>query len=130
MQASTKYLFYPLSGPGGRLAVHPISAKGRMPVHPTGLSAGSDIMDFAVDPFDDRIIYVACGDAKIRIFEIPENLTKADWQCRTVLEGMRTFQITDNLETAKTAERFNGQATGVATSPPHSRPAIINFGRP
>lgn len=71
LKANATYLFYPLAGPGGRLAVHPVKATGRLPLHPAALSAGSDILDFTLDPFDDSKVYVACTDGKIRAFSMP-----------------------------------------------------------
>lgn len=64
----------PLSGPGGKIAVLEISKTGRLPdgVIPT-LVQGSNVMDFAWDPFDDRRLAVACDDGIVKIWTIPAN---------------------------------------------------------
>jgi coronin-7 len=74
LKASDEYFFYPLAGPGGRLAVHSVAQKGRLPTHAPSLACGSDIVDFAFDPFDGKRVYIACADAKIRTFYVPERL--------------------------------------------------------
>ena len=86
LKVSGTHLFYPLAGPGGRLAVHPISAKGRLPVHAPSLACGSDIIDFVLDPFDERRVYLACQDAKIRVFRVPEQLEGDYGETEVVLD--------------------------------------------
>lgn len=72
LQANTKYLFYPLNGPGGRIAVHPVSAKGRMPTQAPTLTCGSDVIDFVTDPFNSGRLYIAASDAKIHVMRCPK----------------------------------------------------------
>lgn len=64
----------PLRGPGGKIAVFELKKPGRLPdgVVPVVLN-GAMVMDFAWDPFDTRRLAVACDDAKIRIWIIPES---------------------------------------------------------
>ncbi|GEM07388.1 coronin 7 [Rhodotorula toruloides] len=69
-QASSLYFFYPLAGPGGRLAFHPLARKGRLPVHPSCVSIGGTITDFAADPFDPNRVFVAGDDSAIRVFSL------------------------------------------------------------
>jgi coronin-7 len=87
LKSNTEYLFYPMSGPGGRLAVHALSDKGRLPTHPPTLACGSDIVDFVLDPFDARTVYIACSDAKIRIFNVPDTLDGDFGEPNAVLGG-------------------------------------------
>ncbi|GAA5898964.1 hypothetical protein JCM8208_005439 [Rhodotorula glutinis] len=71
LKASPSYLFYPLSGPGGRLAFHPLTRTGRLPVHPSCVAVGGTVVEFCVDPFDPRRVCVAGEDGAVRVFELP-----------------------------------------------------------
>ncbi|GJN89289.1 hypothetical protein Rhopal_002269-T1 [Rhodotorula paludigena] len=72
LKASPTYLFYPLAGPGGRIAYHPLSRPGRLPVHPSTLAIGGTVVEFAVDPFDGGSrAFVAGDDGAVRVFELP-----------------------------------------------------------
>lgn len=63
----------PLSGAGGKIAIFELSKTGRLPdgVIPC-LVNGSNIMDFQWDPFNPRLLAVACDDGMIKLWEIPE----------------------------------------------------------
>ncbi|GAA5897539.1 hypothetical protein JCM6882_003511 [Rhodosporidiobolus microsporus] len=84
LKATSLYLLYPLSGPGGRLAVHPLSQKGRLPVHPPALQTGATVVDFEVDPFVPNRVFVACDDGAVRVFELPKEgeVGKEGWEER------------------------------------------------
>ncbi|GAA6011893.1 hypothetical protein JCM10207_003421 [Rhodosporidiobolus poonsookiae] len=69
LKANSLYFFYPLSGPGGRLALHPLSSKGRLATHPAALQTGHTITEFEVDPFDPTRVFVAGDDGAVRVFE-------------------------------------------------------------
>ncbi|PWN51165.1 DUF1900-domain-containing protein [Violaceomyces palustris] len=71
--ANSKYLLFPLAGPGGRLGVHPVSELGRMPTLIPCFSAPSKLVDFAVDPFDERRVVTAHDDGSLRVWILPEN---------------------------------------------------------
>lgn len=89
LKASQEYFFYPLGGPGGRLAVHPIASKGRLPTHAPTLATGSDIVDFALDPFDSKRAYIACSDGKIHAYDVPTELGGDHGEARAILaDGM------------------------------------------
>ncbi|BGP70329.1 hypothetical protein NBRC10513v2_003688 [Rhodotorula toruloides] len=91
LKASSLYFFYPLAGPGGRLAFHPLARKGRLPVHPSCVSIGGTITDFAVDPFDSNRLFVAGDDSSIRVFWLPSNPDE-EWKEGEVLtEATRTL---------------------------------------
>lgn len=77
-QANRSFLFFPLGGPGGRLAVHPFSATGRLPTHIPAVVCGATIVDFEISPFDQRQVFVASDDSKIRVFELPEGGIEED----------------------------------------------------
>ncbi|GAA6027168.1 hypothetical protein JCM8097_002450 [Rhodosporidiobolus ruineniae] len=79
LKASSLFLFYPLSGPGGRLAVHPLSQKGRLPTHLPALQNGATVVDFEVDPFNPRRVVVAGDDGAVRVFEVPEAEGEEGW---------------------------------------------------
>lgn len=68
----------PISGPGGKIAIFELSKTGKIPdgVVPT-LVQGSNVMDFAWDPFDNDLLAVACDDGIIKLWKIPnEGLTE------------------------------------------------------
>lgn len=70
--ANTKFIAAPLGGPGGKIAIFSRDKPGKLPdgVIPT-LVQGSNIMDFAWDPFDDHRLLVACDDGIVKIWKIP-----------------------------------------------------------
>ncbi|PWN35471.1 DUF1900-domain-containing protein [Meira miltonrushii] len=69
---SRRFFALPISGPGGRLGVHPIESTGRLPLHFPSLNHGTPLIDFCFDPFnDDQIISIA-ADATVRLWGIPE----------------------------------------------------------
>ncbi|XP_049958997.1 coronin-7 isoform X2 [Schistocerca serialis cubense] len=71
--ANSERVAVPLSGPGGKIAVFEISRTGKLPdgVIPT-LVQGTNVMDFAWDPFDSSRLAVACDDGTIRLWLVPE----------------------------------------------------------
>lgn len=87
LKANTKYFFYPLAGPGGRLAYHAISAKGRLPVQTPCIGSGHDIVDFALDPFKDERVFIAGSDGKVRVFEVAEGKGDESTSAVITLEG-------------------------------------------
>lgn len=95
LRASQEFFFYPLSGPGGRLAVHPVVSKGRLPTHAPTLSSGSDIVDFVLDPFDPKRAYLACSDGKIHVFDVPAETSGDLAEATSVLsDGMdKLFEL-------------------------------------
>ncbi|BGP16134.1 hypothetical protein JCM10213v2_004128 [Rhodosporidiobolus nylandii] len=72
LKTTPTYLLYPLSGPGGRLAVHPLAQKGRLSTHVPALQTGAVVVDFEVDPFGGEKVFVAGDDGAIRVFELPD----------------------------------------------------------
>ncbi|GAA6016484.1 hypothetical protein JCM11491_002336 [Sporobolomyces phaffii] len=90
LKANSQFFFFPLAGPGGRLAVHPVAAKGRLPVHIPGLVSGSTIVNFELDPFDPTKVFVACDDDAVRVFNVPAGGIEGDYsQVATVLKDWR-----------------------------------------
>lgn len=90
VQASPLYFFFPLSGPGGRLAVHPISAVGRLPTLIPALVSGATVVEFELDPFDPTRVFVAADDSRVRVFELPSDgkgLAEDTTEVVKVLEG-------------------------------------------
>ena len=67
-------LAVPLSGPGGKVAVFEIKNAGRIPDGVTPcLVNGTNVIDFAWDPFDDSRLVCGLEDGSINIWRIPEN---------------------------------------------------------
>ncbi|CDZ97808.1 Tumor-specific antigen (contains WD repeats) [Phaffia rhodozyma] len=75
LQVTSSYLFFPIAGSGGRLAIQPMEKRGRLPLvgdfpH---FANGSDIVDFAVDPIgNESRVAVAGVDGGIKIWEVPQ----------------------------------------------------------
>ncbi|CAG9819814.1 unnamed protein product [Phaedon cochleariae] len=70
--ANPERVAVPLSGPGGKIAVFELSNTGKLPdgVIPA-LVHGTNVLDFAWDPFDDRRLAVACDDGLVRLWRVP-----------------------------------------------------------
>jgi hypothetical protein len=77
LRSSSHLAFFPVQGPGGRIGIHPLKKKGRMPVGGEGyVSGGVEVTDFAVEPFDraEGIRVALAGvDGNVRIWAIGEN---------------------------------------------------------
>lgn len=73
-QANYERVAVPLSGPGGKISIYELSKPGRLPdgVIPS-LVNGNNIMDFQWDPFNARLLAVACDDGCIKLWEVPES---------------------------------------------------------
>ncbi|XP_023703951.1 coronin-7 isoform X4 [Cryptotermes secundus] len=87
--ANRERVAVPLSGPGGKIAVFELSKTGKLPdgVIPT-LVHGTNIMDFAWDPFNCKRLAVACDDGTIRLWLIPEmGLAEPTNEPDTILAG-------------------------------------------
>lgn len=96
LKLSKHLMFFPIQGPGGRLAVHPLRKKGRMTTGGEGyLTCGSEIVDFAVDPFGDvdgngggARIAVAGEDGNVRMWSVPnEGVHGTGQEAEMVLKG-------------------------------------------
>lgn len=79
---------FPIQGPGGRLCVHPLSKKGRIPVGGVGyLSGGVGIADFDADPFGDLVV-LAGEDGVLRGWNVgPEGIEGAGPEPAKVVRG-------------------------------------------
>jgi WD40 repeat protein len=74
--ATSRLLLFPVSGSGGRIAVHDRQARGRMPLvgDVKTLEVGTELVDIALDPVEvDGALEVATAgkDGKIKIWSIP-----------------------------------------------------------
>lgn len=81
---------FPIQGPGGRICVHPLSKKGRLPVGGVGyLSGGVGLADFAADPFGSGVV-LAGEDGVLRVWSVgpegvegpgpePEKTVRGEW---------------------------------------------------
>jgi coronin-7 len=79
---------FPLSGPGGQIAVLELNKTGRLPQSMPFLQNTSTVMDFCIDPFDRNFIAIAGDDGKVKIFRVPEGgLTDIVKTPETVLQG-------------------------------------------
>ncbi|KAK2563477.1 Coronin-7 [Acropora cervicornis] len=72
-QVNRDFVAYPLSGPGGQIAVVSLTNPCRLPDAgmPT-IQCGSSIMDFTMDPLNKQKIAVACENGFVSVWEIPD----------------------------------------------------------
>ena len=64
----------PLGGPGGKVAVFDMNNCGRIPDGVTPcLVNGTNVLDFAWDPFDDSRLVCGLEDGSINVWRIPHN---------------------------------------------------------
>lgn len=61
---------FPIDGPGGRVCVHPLSRKGRLPNGGAGyLSGGVGLADFVADQFSNHVV-LAGEDGVLRVWKV------------------------------------------------------------
>ncbi|XP_050708848.1 coronin-7-like isoform X2 [Eriocheir sinensis] len=108
LAANRRWVAVPLGGGGGRLALLDHTAPGRVPegVTPSVVN-GTNVTDFAFDPFNVNSLAVACDDGRINLWTIPESGLKE-------LTNTPTDTLTDLTSNDKvTVLRFHPLATGV-----------------
>lgn len=88
-QVNQKFAAFPLSGPGGQIAVVPLDKPGRLP--DSGLpviQCGSGVLDFAMDPFNKQRLATACESGFVTVWEVPnDGLTETINNPFVVLKG-------------------------------------------
>ncbi|CAO0800763.1 unnamed protein product [Mucor circinelloides] len=78
IQANTKFIAVPLSGPGGRVGIINAEKPGRLPTHIPSVLCNSEVSNFKFDPFNENILVTVSIDNKIRVWEIPEGGIEED----------------------------------------------------
>ena len=74
IQVNLTRIAVPLGGPGGKVAVFDLKNCGRIPDGVTPcLVNGTNVLDFAWDPFDDGRLVCGLEDGSINIWRIPHN---------------------------------------------------------
>lgn len=83
---SSSLIVLPLSGPGGRLALHNVGQGGRLPAPLPEVSCGSVLGDFTLDRFDARRVITTSEDGKVRVWDVPqtEELGSLDSPSKTI----------------------------------------------
>lgn len=76
IKCTSSFFLVPIGGPGGKLGVHFLAQKGRLPTQLSALINGSNISAFEVDQLDPQRVYIAGEDGKVKIFRVPE----AQWE--------------------------------------------------
>lgn len=76
--ATSELLLFPVSGPGGRIAVHERTSKGRMPLvgDVRTIEVGTELVDWTLDPLevDGGLDVVTAGkDGKIKVWKVPKD---------------------------------------------------------
>lgn len=91
LAATPNLVFFPLQGPGGRIGVHSLKKKGRMPVGGEGyLSGGVEVTDFAVEPFtreQGTRVASAGEDGVVRVWSVGNDGTEGVTEPEHVLKG-------------------------------------------
>ncbi|KAG2181261.1 hypothetical protein INT43_008844, partial [Umbelopsis isabellina] len=72
IQANSKFIAVPISGPGGRVGIIATAKPGRLPTKIPCVLSGSSVVDFKFDPFDPNVLVTASEDDKLRIWQIPD----------------------------------------------------------
>lgn len=78
--ATDLFIAVPIAGPGGRIGIiytkdaGKPNAPARLPAQIPCLLNGSDVHDFAADPFDRNRIAAACDDGKVRVWKVAEGM--------------------------------------------------------
>jgi pantothenate kinase-related protein Tda10 len=85
---------FPIQGPGGRICVHPLAKKGRIPVGGVGyLSGGVGVADFAADPFGSNVV-LAGDDGVLRVWNVgPEGIEGPGPEPDKVVRGQNVDKI-------------------------------------
>ncbi|BEJ15558.1 hypothetical protein CspHIS471_0501630 [Cutaneotrichosporon sp. HIS471] len=93
LRVSPNLAFFPVQGPGGRLLVHPLSKKGRLPVGGVGfVTGGVALAAFAADPFSDRVV-CAGEDGVLRTWELPSDGVEGAGPEPTLVRGVGVERI-------------------------------------
>ncbi|PFX34280.1 Coronin-7 [Stylophora pistillata] len=122
-QVNQKFAAFPLSGPGGQIAVVPLDKPGRLP--DSGLpviQCGSGVMDFAMDPFNKQRLATGHNDKP--------NLVKYHPTASGVLASAAmdlTIKIWD-VEKAKDLITLTGHTDSTGQGPEGSRGARVFWG--
>ncbi|KAK8869948.1 hypothetical protein IAR55_000517 [Kwoniella newhampshirensis] len=93
----TPYLaFFPIHGTGGRLGVHPLAQKGRLPTGGKGyLTGGVEITDFDAELGPGGRVAVAGEDGIIRVWKVsPEGVHGVGPEPSQILKGQGIDKIT------------------------------------
>ncbi|CAO3703251.1 unnamed protein product [Rhizopus stolonifer] len=80
IQASSKFIAVPISGPGGRIGIIDAQKPGRLPTRVPCVLCGSEVTNFKFDPFDPYRLVTVSLDSKMRVWEIPEGGIEEDIQ--------------------------------------------------
>ncbi|KAI9207856.1 uncharacterized protein BJ171DRAFT_491716 [Polychytrium aggregatum] len=72
LEVSDKLIAFPITGPGGRIAVIRADQPKRFDPKIPAVLSGSDVTSFKFDPFDGHKLVAGSDDGKIRIWQIPE----------------------------------------------------------
>jgi len=66
LTSTSREIGYPLSGPGGRIALIPLNSPGRVET-PRVIETGGNVVDFALCPFLGGVVVVAGEDGVVRV---------------------------------------------------------------
>ncbi|OAV92610.1 hypothetical protein PTTG_04159 [Puccinia triticina 1-1 BBBD Race 1] len=78
IKSTSSFFLVPIGGPGGRLGVHQMINKGRLPTRLPCLINVANIVAFEVDQLDQGRVYVAGDDSKVRVFRVPKEGLQED----------------------------------------------------
>lgn len=103
----------PLAGPGGKVAVFDLKNSGRIPDGVTPcLVNGTNVLDFAWDPFDDSRLVSGLEDGSINIWRIPHSgLEESSNEPELRLKSAHSDKVT--------IVKFNPLASGIVATAGH-----------
>ncbi|KAA1118825.1 Coronin-7 [Puccinia graminis f. sp. tritici] len=78
IKCTSSFFLVPIGGPGGRLGVHRLTNKGRLPTRLPCLINEANIVAFEVDQLVQGRVFVAGEDGKVRVFRVPEQGLEED----------------------------------------------------
>ncbi|KNZ64066.1 hypothetical protein VP01_1070g3 [Puccinia sorghi] len=104
IKCTSNFFLVPSGGPGGRLGVHQLTNRGRLPTHLPCLINEANIVAFEVDQLDLGRVYVAGEDGKVRVFRLPEQGLEEDCaqaECILSTSSMERISLIKPHPTAK-----------------------------
>ncbi|KAJ3091287.1 Coronin-7 [Quaeritorhiza haematococci] len=70
LEVNKSFIAFPITGPGGRIAVLSANKPGRLPPRIPCVLCGTDVTDFKWNPFNHNELVTASDDGKLRVWQI------------------------------------------------------------
>lgn len=93
-QVNRDLMVVPLAGSGGRLAVFERSKPGRLSREVPTIENAGDVLDFALDPFNNRRLVVSLDTVRVLVWKIPDGgLTETLREPECKLQGVTSYNV-------------------------------------